>query len=352
MKKLFAPISLVGIFCFFAALAGLMVLSSPSLAEEKKAPPMLVEAAVVKKAASGKEITAVGTVRADEAVNIATEIAGRIASINFSEGGRVAKGEVLLRLDAAISEAQRDEAQANLTLSAANYQRAEALLKEQAISAQEVDAARAQYLLHQAQLRLRNAELAKSVIVAPFAGIVGLRQVSPGSYVQPGTLIVTLAALDPVKVDFRLPESYANTIKIGQSLTLSVAALGSESLTGTVYAIDPQIDEKGRSLLLRARVANPAGLLRPGMFATVRLSAGTVGETLVIPEEAIVLQSSGQKVYRVVAGKVELVAVTTGKRRQGEVEILTGLQAGDTVVTAGQLKIRPGTEVKIATPQP
>lgn len=356
MKKLFAPISLVRNFCFFAVLAGLTVLSSPALAEEKKpavpAPPMLVEAAVVKKAASGKEITAVGTVRADEAVAIATEIAGRIAAINFSEGGRVAKGEVLLRLDAAISEAQRDEAQANLTLSAANYQRAEALLKEQAISAQEVDAARAQFLLHQAQLRLRNAELAKSVIVAPFAGVVGLRQVSPGSYVQAGTLIVTLDALDSVKVDFRLPESYANTIKIGQTLTLSVAALGSESLTGTVYAIDPQIDEKGRSLLLRARVANPAGLLRPGMFATVRLSAGTAGETLVIPEEAIVLQSSGQKVYRVVAGKVDLVAVTTGKRRQGEVEILTGLSAGDTVVTAGQLKIRPGTEVKIATPQP
>jgi len=199
---------------------------------------------------------------------------------------------------------------------------------------------------------LRNAELAKSVIVAPFAGVVGLRQVSPGSYVQEGTLIVTLDALDPVKVDFRLPESYANTIKVGQTLTLSVAALRGESLTGTVYAIDPQIDEKGRSLLLRARVANPDGRLRPGMFATVRLSTGAAGEMLVIPEEAIVLQSSGQKVYRVVAGKVELVAVTTGKRRQGEVEILTGLSVGDTVVTAGQLKIRPGSEVKIAAPQP
>ena len=199
-------------FCPLIVLVSLMLLSAPVFAAETKAaapapPAMLVEAAVVKKAASGKEITAVGTVRAHEAVAIATEIAGRIASINFSEGGRVAKGDVLLRLDAAISEAQRDEAQANLTLSAANYQRAEALFKEQAISAQDVDAARAQYLLHQAQLRLRTAELAKSVIVAPFAGVVGLRQVSPGSYVQPGTLIVTLDALDPVKVDFRLPEA-------------------------------------------------------------------------------------------------------------------------------------------------
>lgn len=356
MKKLLTHISSAGKLCAVTALIGMMLVKTAVFAAEKKPvtppPAMLVEAALVKKAASGKEITAVGTVRADETVAIATEIAGRIASIHFSEGGRVAKGEVLLRLDAEISEAQRDEAQANLTLSTANYQRAEALLKEQAISEQEVDAARAQHLLHQAQLRLRNAELAKSVIVAPFAGVVGLRQVSPGSYVKEGTLIVTLDALDPVKVDFRLPESYANTIKVGQTLTLSVAAMRGESLTGTVYAIDPQIDEKGRSLLLRARVANPKGQLRPGMFATIRLSAGTVGETLVIPEEALVLQSSGQKVYRVVAGKVELVAVTTGKRRQGEVEILTGLQAGETVVTAGQLKIRPGSEVKIATPQP
>lgn len=357
MKKLFARISSVRKSSSVAALVGLMLVNAAVFAAEKKpvtppSPAMLVETALVKKAASGKEITAVGTVHAAETVAIATEIAGRIASIHFSEGGRVAKGEVLLRLDAEISEAQRDEAQANLTLSTANYQRAEALLKEQAISAQEVDAARAQYLLHQAQLRLRNAELAKSVIVAPFAGVVGLRQVSPGSYVKEGTLIVTLDALDPVKVDFRLPESYANTIKVGQTLTLSVAAMRGENLTGTVYAIDPQIDEKGRSLLLRARVANPRGELRPGMFAAIRLSAGSVGETLVIPEEALVLQSSGQKVYRVVGGTVELVAVTTGKRRQGEVEILTGLSAGETVVTAGQLKIRPGAEVKIAPSQP
>lgn len=341
----------------FAILSVMVLASTLCGAEEKSsatpaAPPLLVETAVVKSAAGGKEITAVGTVRANEAVVIATEIAGRIESIGFSEGGRVKKGEVLLRLDAEISEAQRDQAQANLTLSAANYQRAEALFTDQAISAREVDEARAQYLLNQAQLRLRNAELAKSVITAPFSGVVGLRQVSPGSYVQPGTLIVTLDALDPVKIDFRLPESYANTIKVGQVLTLSVAALGNQRLAGTVVAIDPQIDEKGRSLLLRARAANPDGLLRPGMFANVRFSEGKTGEMLVVPEEAIVLQSSGQKVYRVVEGKVELVAVKTGKRRQGEVEILSGLRAGETVVTAGQLKIRPGTAVQIAAPRP
>lgn len=347
----------IRIFSILSVVSALVLANYIAFAEEKKPaaaapPPMLVEAAVVKSAARGKEVTAVGTVRANESVVIATEIAGRIAAIGFSEGGEVKKGEVLLRLDAEISEAQRDQAQANLTLSAANYQRAEALFKDQAISAREVDEAKAQYLLNQAQLRLRNAELAKSVIVAPFAGVVGLRQVSPGSYVQPGTLIVTLDDLDPVKVDFRLPESYANTVKVGQTLTFSVVAQSGKSRVGTVYAIAPQIDEKGRSLLLRARVANPDGLLRPGMFANVRFSAGTAGETLVIPEEAIMLQSSGQKVYRVVAGKVELVAVETGKRRQGEVEILAGLRGGETVVTAGQLKIRPGSAVKIALPQP
>lgn len=346
-RSIFTPLLLATLILFVTA-AG---------AEDKKPapapPPMLVETAVVKKVSSGREVTAVGTILANESVVIATEIAGRIAEIGFSEGGRVKKGEVLLRLDAEISEAQRDQAQANLTLSSANYQRAEALFKEQAISAQEVDSAKAQFLLNQAQMRLRNAELAKSVIVAPFSGVVGLRQVSPGSYVQAGTLIVTLDALDPVKVDFRLPESYANTIKVGQALTLSVAAEKGGNFAGTVYAIDPQIDGKGRSLLLRARVPNPEGRLRPGMFTTIRFDVGNLrGETLMIPEEAIVLQSSGQKVYRVVEGKVELVDVKTGARRKGDVEILSGLQAGDTVVIAGQLKIRPGVAVKIAEPQP
>lgn len=356
-SKLIAHNFKVRKFSLFFVISFLVLISFYALAEEKKpaAPqkaPILVETAVVKSAARGREITAIGTVRANESVEIATEIAGRIAAIDFSEGGQVRKGEVLLRLDAEINEAQRDQAQASLTLSAANYQRAETLFKDQAISAREVDEAKAQYLLDQAQLRLRSAELARSVIIAPFAGVVGLRQVSPGSYVQPGTLIVTLNDLDPVKVDFRLPESYANTVKVGQALTLSVAARSGESLVGTVYASDPQIDEKGRSLLLRARVANPRGLLRPGMFATVRFSEGGEGETMVIPEEALLLQKSGPQVYRVVAGKVELIAVETGKRRQGEVEILSGLEVGETVVTAGQLKIRPGSAVKIASPQP
>lgn len=336
-----------------AVLGALLVHGLPLGAEEKKpsgsAPSaVLVETLLVKPAVAAREVTAVGTVRSNESVTLATEIAGRIDAVDFVEGGRVTKGTVLARLDQSVATAERDRVKAGLALSEANYQRAETLFREQAVSARERDEALAQFRLDEAQLRLSEAQLAKTVIRAPFAGRVGLRQVSVGGYVQPGTAIASLDDIDPVKVDFRVPENYAAAIRTGQKASVTVDALPERAFSGTVYAIDPQIDEKGRSLLLRARVANADGALRPGMFATVKLSLGEKANALFVPEEAIISQGGRQQVYKVVAGKVEAVAVKTGLRRKGEVEVVAGLKAGEAVITAGHLKVRPGATVSVA----
>lgn len=321
-------------------------------AEEKRGttPPTAVEAITVRPGSARREIAAVGTIRANEAVTIVTEIAGRVEEIAFGEGGRVSKGALLLRLDQSIAAAERDRARASLALSEANLKRAEALLDQSAISERERDEALAQYRLDEAQLRLQEAQLDKTSIRAPFSGMIGLRRISVGSYLLPGTPITTLDDIDPVKVEFRIPESYAGQIRTGRKVTVSVDALPDRAFDGTIYAIDPQIDDKGRSLLLRARLANRGGELRPGMFAAIRLALGEERQALFIPEEGVISQGGRQIVYKVVAGKVETAIVKTGLRRRGEVEIVSGLQAGEIVITAGHLKVRPGSAVTIATP--
>jgi membrane fusion protein (multidrug efflux system) len=339
-------------------LATLMLLllfaSSPwTVAEEKKpaaaGPPagLPVEAVEVTVAPATRELSAVGTLQSNESVVIATEIAGRVSEIGFAEGEKARQGQVLLRLDPSVLIAERDRAKASLVLSEANIKRAEVLLKDQAIAERERDEAYAQWRLDEANLRLTEAQLAKTVIRAPFEGLLGLRKVSIGAYLRPGDAIITLDDIDPIKADFRVPEVFAEQVKIGQSIELTVDAVAGRAFTGKVYAIAPQIDESGRSVLLRARVGNEKGVLRPGMFARVNLVLEERAGALMIPEEALIAQGEQQLVYKVVDGKVEAAKVKIGLRQKGRVEILEGLQPGDTVITAGQIKVRPGMAVTV-----
>jgi membrane fusion protein (multidrug efflux system) len=177
--------------------------------------------------------------------------------------------------------------------------------------------------------------------------MVGLRRISVGGYLRSGDAVVTLDAVDPIKVDFRVPEVYADQVKVGQTIRLNVDAVPGQIFSGKVYAIDPQVDANGRSVLLRARVANTGGPLRQGMFARISLVMEERVDALLIPEEALMAKGEEQTVYKVVDGKVEATPVKIGLRNQGSVEILEGLQQGDTVVTAGHLKIRPGMAVTV-----
>jgi len=194
---------------------------------------------------------------------------------------------------------------------------------------------------------LSRARLDKTDVRAPFSGILGLRRVSPGDYVTPGQDLVNIEDIDPLKVDFRVPERYLANLSAGQRIRVRVDAFPDRSFEGRVYAVDPQIDPAGRSIAIRARIDNPERVLRPGLFARVRLIVDERPNALVIPEQAIVPRGERRYVFRVKDGKAVLTEVRVGQRRQGSVEVVEGLSEGDTVVTAGQLKIRDGVSVSL-----
>jgi len=337
-------LSLILAFCLALATTLVAAQEKPAPAKPQGLPVETVQAAVTP---LKNELNATGTLYSNETVVITAEIAGKVTEIFFHEGQKITAGQVLLKLDQSILSAERDRAQANFNLSEANIKRAELLLQEQAISERERDEAFAQWRLDEATLRLTEAQLAKTVIRAPFSGLLGLHRISIGEYLQPGEAIVTLDNLDPIKVDFRVPEVFAYQLKVGQKIQMNVDAVPGRSFAGQVYAIDPQIDINGRSVLLRAKVEQREGPLRPGMFARVTLVLEERPQALMIPEEALIPKGEQQTVFKVVEGKVVPAVVKTGLRTRGQVEIVQGLEAGDTVITAGQIKVRPGMSVTV-----
>lgn len=309
-----------------------------------------VEAAKVTLTALPQAIIAVGSLRSDESVTIRPEAAGRISEIGFKEGQRIAKGDMLLRLDPAVNDAEVLQARANLTLAKTKFDRAVDLAKSNFISGQARDEAENNLKVAQAALALSEAKRAKMEIRAPFSGIVGLRSVSVGDYVKEGADIVNLESIDPLKVDFRVPEVFLKQVRTGQPLEITLDALPGRSYAGRVLAINPLVDAAGRSIVIRAQVANPDTTLRPGMFARVRLITGERQDAIVVPEQALVPFGSDQFVFRVVDGKAQRVRVDIGQRGDGRVEIRQGLGPEDTVIVAGQLKVRDGVPVVAAPP--
>jgi len=309
-----------------------------------------VEATKVTTAPMPQIITAVGSLRSDESVTLRPESAGRISAITFKEGQRVAKGTPLVRLDAAIPQAELAQARANLTLAKSKFDRAVDLANRNYISGQAKDEAENNFKVAQASVQLAEAKVAKTELVAPFAGIIGLRLVSVGDYVKEGADLVNLEAIDPLKVDFRVPETYLRQVQPGQSMQISLDALPGKTYNGKVIALNPLVDAAGRSIVIRAQVANQDTALRPGMFARVRLITSDQSNAMIIPEQALVPQGTEQYVFKVVDGKTTRVRIDVGQRRDSLVEVVKGLNVGDVVVTAGQLKVRDGTPVQVVAP--
>ncbi len=310
-----------------------------------------VEAGEVERLALPQGITAVGSLRSDESITLRPEVAGRISAIQFREGERVAKGTPLVKLDPSVSQAELQQAQANMTLAKAKYNRAVDLQGKGFVSGQAKDEAENNLKVTEASLALAQAKLAKLSIAAPFSGIIGLRSVSVGDYVKEGADMVNLEAIDPLKVDFRVPEIYLSQIRVGQSLTMNLDAMPGKTYEAKVIAINPLVDAAGRAVVIRAQVRNQDTTLRPGMFVRVRLLTHDTQQALVVPEQAIVPQGDEWFVYRVVAGKAQRAKVEIGQRRDGKAEVLKGLSDGDVVITAGQLKIREGVAVQVAAAQ-
>jgi membrane fusion protein (multidrug efflux system) len=325
----------------------------PAKTQAAKPPPaMPVRAAAARLAPAVDEANAVGTLRADEAVVVRPEIAGRVAEILFEEGQSVAGGAVLVRLDQAELAAVVTSSGAQLKWDRQRLERAEDLFRKGFISQQALDDQRTSLARAQAKLAEDQARLAKTEIRAPFPGIVGLRQVSRGAYVAAGTDIARLEKIDRLKLDFRVPEAFVARLRAGQAVKVAVDAYREQSFGGAIYAIEPAVDEQTRTVLVRAHVGNPELKLRPGMFARVVLQLGVREKAVWVPEQAIVPRGRDSFVFRVANGKADLVKVQTGLRRVGEVEITSGLAAGDLVVTDGTLRLFPGMPVMLMGDKP
>ncbi len=307
-----------------------------------------VEAAKVEMRPMPTGITAVGSLRSDESVTLRPEVSGRISAINFQEGQRVAKGQMLVRLDATVNEAELQQARANLKLAKTKFDRAVDLAKSNFISGQARDEAENNLRVAEAVLQVAEAKRAKMDLIAPFSGIIGLRSVSVGDYVKEGAELVNLESVDPLKVDFRVPEIYLRQVQVGQSLSVNLDAVPGKTYEGKVFAVNPLVDAAGRAIVIRAMVRNTDAALRPGMFARVRLFTREASDAMAVPETALVPSGDEQYVFRIVDGKALRTKVDIGQRRDGMVEILRGVEPADVVVTAGQLKIREGSSVKVA----
>lgn len=325
-----------------------------------KAPPVAaavaarvaVEIAPVTAGPLTESIQAVGTLRPNEAVTVTSEIAGRVAKIAFREGQRVAAGDLLVQLDSSILRAELARSRSELTLARANHERNTRLAREGMASPRSRDESLAALQAAEAGIALAEARLEKTTIRAPLSGVVGLRAVSAGAFVEPGTPIVELSDIDPIKLDFRVPELALPSLRNGQAVRVTVDALPDRNFNGEVYAIDPIVEPGGRAIRLRARIPNPDSKLTAGLFARVEIVISERARALLIPESAVFARGDGRYVFRIIDGRAKLTRVGLGVRRPGQVEISEGLAAGDVVVTAGHQTLRDGGEVEVLGTDP
>ncbi|RJG08782.1 efflux RND transporter periplasmic adaptor subunit [Pseudomonas cavernicola] len=323
----------------------LLLTAGWSQAEEAQGP--LVEVVQPQKTLVRDELITFGSLRSDESVMIRSEIVGRVDRLNFSEGQAVKAGDLLLSLDGSIARAELAQAQANLDLAERSFQRAQMLFKRGASNAQALDEAQSQQQASRASLALAQARLDKTQIHAPYAGVLGLRQVSPGDYLSAGQDIVNLEVLDPLKVDFRIPQKAVSQIRLRQPIEITLDTFPGERFIGEIAAINPRLDEVGRSQAIRATLGNSDQRLKPGQFVKVSVILAERPEALVIPEEAVMPMGDKLMVNLVIDNKVELREIQLGRRRAGQVEVRQGVSLGDTLISAGWQKVRPGMSVRI-----
>lgn len=292
-------------------------------------------------------ILASGTVLPDESVDLSSEASGKITAINFREGKMVQKDELLLTINDADLQAQLKRLKFQETLLVEREFRQRRLLEKEAVSQEVYDKALADLNTNRAEMLMVEAQIAKTRVKAPFDGVIGLRMVSEGSYITPNTRIATLVKMQPVKIEFSIPERYAADVKTGNVIRFSIGN-SPEKFEATVYAIEPIIDQSTRTLRLRALYPNSKLEVIPGSFATVELVLKTYENAIAIPTDALVPMLGNQIVYLYKSGKAEPVQVETGLRTNELLQIKAGLQEGDTVITTGLLQLRKGMPVVLS----
>jgi membrane fusion protein, multidrug efflux system len=350
-------IVLIVVAVLLGALVGwhLLVAHFIKLAQSSNAqPPQTVTSTVVGFSDWQPQLTAVGSLRAVHGVNITTEIAGLVRSINFRSGDEARAGDTLVQLNADTDVATLHSLEASADLAATVYNRDKVQLEAQAISQAQLDADAADLRSKRAQAASQAATVAKKSLRAPFDGRLGITTVNPGQYLNPGDKVVSLESLDPIYVDFRLPQQQLPQVQAGLPVQLNVDAFPHAAFTGKVTAIDPAVDTVSRNFQAEATIDNPEHKLLPGMFAQVAVSTGGKQRYLTLPQTAITYNPYGSTVFLVLkdaAGKrtAQQTFVTTGPTRGDQVAILKGIKEGDEIVTSGQLKLKNGTPLIIST---
>ncbi len=296
-------------------------------------------------------LRAIGNLRAVHGTEVSAEVSGIVDEIRFESGNDVKAGQVLVNLRSGIDVGKLREAQAAVELARTDYRRNEELAARKLVSQAALDAAAAQLRSTEARLKQEQEGLQRTSVRAPFGGRIGLRVVDVGQYLGAGTKIATLQALDQLLVDFFLPQRELGRIAVGQSVAVAADAWPGETFGGEIIAVDAQVDRQTRNVTVRARVANPAHRLLPGMYVSVEVHAGTPVRHITLPQAAIVYNTFGDAVYLVQPDGDRLVArqafVQVGPTRGDQVAILAGVVAGATVVSAGQIKLQDGTQVKV-----
>lgn len=335
----------------FGAIYGFQLFRNKMITQSIKGrgvPPQAVSTIVAQTSVWQPDIEVVGNLRASVGATLAAEVGGLVKAIHFDSGKSAKAGQLLVQLNTGPLQAQLDQLKAAAALAEQTYRRDLAQLKAEAISQAAVDVDAANLKSARAQIAAQQATIAQKSIRAPFSGRLGIRLVDVGQYIAPGTPLVSLQKLDPMYLDFNVPQSQLNLLRLGEKIAVQSNARPGQLFSGQIAAIEPQIDTATRNVRVRAAIPNPRGELLPGMFATARISNGEARPYITLPNAAIAYNPYGSTVFVVLNkpgadGKSGLVAeqrvVTTGATRGDQVAVLTGLRAGETVVTAGQLKL-------------
>lgn len=312
----------------------------------KQGGPATATGFVVSSSVLENNIFSSGTVLASEEVELRPETNGKLTNILFKEGGMVQKGELLVKINDADLQAQLKKLTLQYKLAKEKETRLKGLLDIKGVSQEEYDVASSLLETTEADMDYVKAQISKTEIRAPFNGRIGLKNVSEGSFVNNATLIATMQQTDLLKIDFSIPEKYASTISVGDSVKFSIEG-SMEKFVAAVDAIEPKINVQTRSMNIRAAYKNKDHLVYPGAFAKIELVAGKKRSSFMIPSQAVIPEMKGKKVFVSKNGKAMPVKVETGIRTDLKIEVISGLQAGDTVITTGIMSLRPETPVKI-----
>ncbi|WP_339609472.1 efflux RND transporter periplasmic adaptor subunit [uncultured Roseivirga sp.] len=307
-----------------------------------------VSGVVVKPMLLENKIKVTGSILPNESIELKSEVSGLVTKVHFDEGQKVKKGALLVSLKNDELQAQLEKLKFSKKLAVGSENRQKQLLNKEAISQEEYDISLTALNTIEADIRMVEAQLARTSIVAPFDGVLGLREISEGAYITNSTIITNFYSIDPVKIDFAIPGKYASIVSVGDVIQFETET-STEVFRGTVYAFEPQIDQNTRTLRMRAISSNEQGKLLPGQFAKIELIMSSVNDALMVPAVSVIPELNGHMLFVAQGGKAQSVPVKIGLRTESSVQILEGLNPQDTVITSGLLEIRQGSSISISS---